>query len=693
MTTCVAFSTGIRRITHLGTFLDGAEVLKPGVVPAAEVDAVLVWGRKSTGTKALDYAERHQIPVWYLEDGFIRSSSATPHSRLSYSLSVDDIGVYYDARSPSALENYLNREDSQFNAGFTAAERAIASRCLSRIVDSEITKYNFCKSFQRPSDWENIVLVVDQTRDDASVTCGAMVAGDFEDMLDTALAENPDARVVVKTHPDVLAGRRRGYLTTYADSLGVEQMALAVNPVSLLKTVERVYAGTSQLGFEALLCDKPVTLFGLPFYAGWGCTDDRKAFPRRIRSRTPLELFHAAYQWYTRYCSPVTGEACELIDCIEHVELQQEMFRRNSHHYVGVAITPWKRKYIRQYLRSPDGELEFARADGVSKTTDVSESSGAIEKVVVTWGYREPRLDADTGADGSLLRIEDGFLRGPGLGSDFTPPQSLVFDACGMYFNPSGPSELEQLLNHYECTLDEIHRAVALKKLILSRNLSKYEYEGASVDTTADGLAKNCTDNRTVILVVGQVEDDASLRFGAGAIKTNLQLLQAARERRPEGYIIYRPHPDVVAGNRQGTVEHSFLKDLSDEVCSGSGIATCIDRCDELHTMTSLSGFEALLRGKTVCTYGAPFYAGWGLTLDADTFPRRNRVRTLDELVYCALIAYPRYLDIESGEFMTPEMLVNKTSQQNPMNNNKISWSGRQVLKVRNVFRGLSYAP
>jgi len=53
--------------------------------------------------------------------------------------------------------------------------------------------------------------------------------------------------------------------------------------------------------------------------------------------------------------------------------------------------------------------------------------------------------------------------------------------------------------------------------------------------------------------------------------------------------------------------------------------------------MTSLSGFEALLRDKKVVTYGSPFYAGWGLTEDHAVTERRCRRRTLEELIYLAL--------------------------------------------------------
>ena len=76
--------------------------------------------------------------------------------------------------------------------------------------------------------------------------------------------------------------------------------------------------------------------------------------------------------------------------------------------------------------------------------------------------------------------------------------------------------------------------------------------------------------------------------------------------------------------------------------------------------MTSLAGFEALLRGKPVTTYGQPFYAGWGLTEDLCPVPRRTRRRSLDELVAGALILYPRYLDPVTGLRCTPELLVER---------------------------------
>ena len=67
--------------------------------------------------------------------------------------------------------------------------------------------------------------------------------------------------------------------------------------------------------------------------------------------------------------------------------------------------------------------------------------------------------------------------------------------------------------------------------------------------------------------------------------------------------------------------------------------------CDRLVTLTSLSGFEALMRGKAVTTYGRPFYAGWGLTDDrTGPFERRGRKVSLEALMHATLIDYPLYV-------------------------------------------------
>ncbi len=77
--------------------------------------------------------------------------------------------------------------------------------------------------------------------------------------------------------------------------------------------------------------------------------------------------------------------------------------------------------------------------------------------------------------------------------------------------------------------------------------------------------------------------------------------------------------------------------------------------------MTSLMGFEALMRGVKVTTTGAPFYAGWGLTRDLGTPPERRTARpTLAGLVHATLIDYPRYFDPVTRSACPVEVVVDR---------------------------------
>jgi capsular polysaccharide export protein len=171
------------------------------------------------------------------------------------------------------------------------------------------------------------------------------------------------------------------------------------------------------------------------------------------------------------------------------------------------------------------------------------------------------------------------------------------------------------------------------------------------------------------VLVPGQVEDDASILRGAGTVRTNLGLLQAARAAYPEAVLIYKPHPDVEAGLRRGALGAEDIKGLADLIATKADPIALIEGCDAVVTMTSLLGFEALLRGKPVTCLGAPFYAGWGLTTDLGPVPDR-RLRAPDghplprpgllALVHAALIAYPRYYDPVSRGPCPPEVVVER---------------------------------
>jgi capsular polysaccharide export protein len=233
--------------------------------------------------------------------------------------------------------------------------------------------------------------------------------------------------------------------------------------------------------------------------------------------------------------------------------------------------------------------------------------------------------------------MEDGFLRSVGLGSNHVGGASLVLDADGIYFDPRQPSALERLLQSGEFDAALLARAAQLRRQIVQAGLGKYHVGGR--EAAALGGA-----GKRRLLVPGQVENDASVRFGSPAVQTNLELLRQVRAAEPGAWIVYKPHPDTEAGTRPGGVADEAALKYADQIVRGVAASALFAQLDGVHTMTSLLGFEALLRGVPVTTWGQPFYAGWGLTQDRLPLARRTRRRSLDELTAAALILYPSYV-------------------------------------------------
>lgn len=358
------------------------------------------------------------------------------------------------------------------------------------------------------------------------------------------------------------------------------------------------------------------------------------------------------------------------------LEIARDILRhrnRTARRSFAVGVTRWKRPTARAFLDGPNGAPRFFR-----RADKAAAEAGAASGRLVAWASRpiEPVEAAAQAASVAVGRLEDGFLRSVGLGAAFVGPLSLVLDERGIYYDPSRPSDLEAILAETDIPASLVERAGALRRRLVAENLTKYNVGAAAPRIVPEG--------RFGVLVPGQVEDDASILKGAGAIRTNRDLLVAARARRPDAFIVYKPHPDVVAGYRRGTAADAELRTLADAVVVEGSIAALYPQCRALETMTSLSGFEALLRGLDVTTHGQPFYAGWGLTEDfAPAHPRRGRARSLDELVAAALILYPLYVDPVTGLPCGPEttldrLLAAREKAEAP--------AGRAAAKLRHAY-------
>ncbi len=683
------FSKGIAKIANLHVFFDaGKVVLNPSKGALRGDDLVVGWGRKRNTRAARRYAMAEGIPYAVIEDGFIRSVGLGREGAPSLSLVVDTTGIYFDSRTESSLERLLN-DDGNFSDSrlLSTADEAMAYMRRHRL-----SKYNGSKveRVSLPTTGGQRILVVDQVKDDASLLYGMQAPFDLADMVATACHENPGSDVYIKLHPETVAGFRKGGSAEAMFPCDVHLIDEDVNPIALLEQFDKVYVATSLMGFEALMLGKEVVCFGMPFYAGWGLTDDRETCPRRKKKRTVREVFAAAYILYSRYVNPHTGKRCDIMTALEILKRQVDHERSRKRNIFCFGIRHWKRYNVLPFLRSRHNRVVFTRSVGDA----VAKGIKAGDEVVV-WGAREPagldRLLAITGTP--LLRMEDGFLRSVGLGSDFARPSSLVLDPDGIYFDPERPSRLEKIIEAGEFGEDELEMARRVREKLLTSRLSKYNHQ------THAPLDLSAAAGRRVVFIPGQVADDASLAKGCVDVADNTTLIRLVRENNPEAFIVYKPHPDVTSGNRKGKVPVDVLVACCDLVVENASIPDCLEQADEVHTMTSLVGFEALMRGIPVHVYGRPFYAGWGLTNDRHPIPRRTRRCDVDELVAAALLRYPEYYDWDAGMFCDAETVIDKLAgqrrsieEQGRLRRLDPGYIERQVRKMILIIKGLRYA-
>ncbi|ECP4043260.1 capsular polysaccharide biosynthesis protein [Campylobacter jejuni] len=599
------------------------------------------WGRKKSGLKAMNLAKKYKAKFILLEDGFIRSLNLGVENSPSFSMVKDDIGIYYDATMPSKLENLLNTYE------FKDEEIKQAKKAIELIKKYKISKYN--NNLDIPDDYfqkdEKRVLIITQTANDTSLEFG--LAKDFKtlDMIKDAIKENPKSKIYIKIHPDVLSGKKQSDLDI--NSLPKECILITenFNPIALLEFFDKVYTKTSGMGFEALMQECECICYGMPFYAGWGLTKDKLECKRRMQKRSLEEVFYAAYILYSEYFNPYLNQKSNIFDTIQTLAKYKDIEKVNSNRLFMLGFTLWKRHFIKPFFNAKDNEIIFLN----SLKSLVRYKLKEDDKFFI-WGkkYDENTLknlllvkakeQNLTNFSPKVSLVEDGFIRSISLGSDLTRPFSLIVDDKGLYIDPNKASKLEELLQNEIFDENMLNRAKNIIKILLENRFSKYN------GLKHENLKINAKIGQKIILIPAQVEDDASMILGGFGLST-LDLLKEVRSKNQDAYIIFKPHPDVLSGNRVGLKDETRILEFCDEIVKDCSIDSAIKIADEIHTITSTSGFDALLRAKKVFTYGMPFYAGWGLTKDKHRCERRTRKLSLEELVAGALITYPRYIN------------------------------------------------
>jgi capsular polysaccharide export protein len=309
---------------------------------------------------------------------------------------------------------------------------------------------------------------------------------------------------------------------------------------------------------------------------------------------------------------------------------------------VLVGFSAWK-TWMRDFF--PDHEVVFLGHSPHPPLRLLRALVKIGEVEVYAWSYKHPAAlkDICDKANLPLTFVEDGWIRSIGLGVSKTTPLSLVFDRKAMHFDRQKVSALEEILSGYDFSGNQelMARARSMIKTLTGSGISKYNGLGDRVDLRWD---LGIREGRECVLVIGQVEDDFSLAYGMQHPMTGNGLVFRAAEENPGAIILYRPHPESRVVWKSHYSDPDDVAHFAYLVPEGVSLAACFDVATKVYTMTSLAGFEALLHGVPVKTFGCPFYAGWGVTEDVDpALQRRKRRLSVEEIFAAAYILYPRY--------------------------------------------------
>ncbi len=323
------------------------------------------------------------------------------------------------------------------------------------------------------------------------------------------------------------------------------------------------------------------------------------------------------------------------------LDLHERTLASNRGRWLVVVPRRWKRVVLREYLQG---------ADGIRFCTRLPARQSYFRKAdfLLVWG-RQTRVPPKLRKRHPHLQVvtaEDGFISTRGLGLTGSFFYSLLLDRQGIHYDSGSACDLRDLLNKHPLGSDDELRGKQLIELIRCGGLSKCNLsEKGKAQLLAVQGASEC------ILAVGQLEHDKALAYSLSPIRTNLQLLEEVRRQNPGAWIVFKPHPiELRSGGFGKTKAAQYLLYCNQLALEGT-ITAWIDAVDSVHLISSTTGFEALIRGKPVYTYGTPIYAGWGLTQDWAAQPDRQRELSLEQMISITHGLYPRYFNWATGRF------------------------------------------
>ncbi|WP_201566260.1 hypothetical protein [Psychrobacter immobilis] len=253
-----------------------------------------------------------------------------------------------------------------------------------------------------------------------------------------------------------------------------------------------------------------------------------------------------------------------------------------------------------------------------------------VNPVIYIWGYKAPDyfIEYIREEELDIFFLEDGFIRSGPDDESGAPPLSIVMDSQAPYFDTTRPNDLTDLIANFDFTQDGYDEALAQEMLdyYVSHRVSKYNHQ-PYVDVVPIYGVKN----KKRVLVLGQVPHDDSLKYGGGIGITLVDVVNKAIEDNPNAQIIVKPHPMTL--NDLSIV--SALTELDCLILTQSiHLVDALETVDHVYTITSLGGFEALLRGKKVTVLGRPSYKNLCISDEKSNTP------SLSQLFYICYYDY-----------------------------------------------------
>lgn len=262
------------------------------------------------------------------------------------------------------------------------------------------------------------------------------------------------------------------------------------------------------------------------------------------------------------------------------------------------------------------------------------------------------RLQREWGRE--IAHVSPGFIHLCHELSDVCNFDSIVIDTKGYHVDSSSHcAMLGELNSNLEFEQSKLQLAKQLIQQLRQLRIARCNHQ-PDIPIALDGTGQRR------ILVLAQASEDPAM----GSLEEQQQLFtnmvsQVIRAN-GEAMIIIKQGSIAPVGNLLTPALHKLMKHSKNVHFLDAGIHShaLLDIIDEVHLLDDHFGFEALMANKPVYCSGRPFYAGWGLTVDAHPNLSRKRQRSLEELFHSSYIQYSRYLHPDTGTLTTLDIFL-----------------------------------